>query len=585
MKKILVLIAFVLTFFFTCSSARAENFYITNYDVNMWVKQDKSVKVLEKIDVVFTNPSHGIFRNIPLKAGEGISVESVSEMYRDSMNGNNFNIKIGSPDTLVSGPHHYQISYNHQLKGKPDEFYYNIIGTGWDVPINKVSFYVHMPSDFDPNAAGLSIGSYGTRGFNGGAEFKVYKNEIFGKTTTRSLKPHEGITLRVSLPKDYFTVTPDYTSYYALFAMLLLTGISVLVWYFIGRDEHVTPVVNFYPPENYNSAEVEVLYSGKATEKGLVSLIIWLANKGYLKIDTRAGDFTITKVKDFEPQTGQENLSAFIDMLVPSKKISGSALRSSPSFYKNCSNFIDRFNRIRERIFEKDSISFGYQLAIGLCLGLLVILECLSIVNFNLELIIQNAGILMFPLIAIIMLITSFKQNPVFMTLWAAGFGGIPLFIFFSTTSLYPENIPITLSGIVCIIISGICLYQLPKRNKTGNKLLGQLLGFKKFLETVEVARVQSLVDENPNYCFDVLPYLYVFGLSEKWINQFEQFFKEPPEWYSGDSFDRGFNNFARNTASYTQPSEANGGVSHSSSGGGGGFSGGGSGGGGGGSW
>lgn len=587
MKKIFILIAFVLSFLFTASSAFAENFYITDYDVNMKVNENKTINVTENIDVVFTNSSHGIFRTIPVKSGEDIYGINTSENYTTSSNGNIYTVKIGDPNRMITGSHHYTIDFNHKLAGNPNEFYYNIIGTDWDVPINKASFTVEMPKSFDPDKAGLSIGKYGTRGFNGGAVFNINGKTISGNTTTRSLNPHEVITLRVSLPSDYFSIAPDYTTYYVLFGMLLLTGISFLVWFFVGRDDHVTPVVNFYPPENYNSAEVEVLYSGKATEKGLVSLIIWLANKGYLKIYTSAGDFTITKVKDIETQTGHEYLSAFIDMLVPAKKISSSSLRSSNSFYKNCSIFIDRFNRIRERIFEKGSINPVLQFIMGTCIAGLVFLEFFIITDYNLPLLMQNIILLLFPLVAVSVLVANIKESSIFIILlWAIPFGGIPLLVFFMQVLPRYIDIPMAITGLICIIISGVCLYQLPKRNKTGNKILGQLLGFKKFLETVEKPRVQALVDENPNYCWDVLPYLYVFGISDKWIKQFEEFFRKPPEWYHGHTyFYDSFHNFTHNMKSYTEPSESNGGISHSSSGGGGGCSGGGSGGGGGGSW
>ena len=62
----------------------------------------------------------------------------------------------------------------------------------------------------------------------------------------------------------------------------------------------------------------------------------------------------------------------------------------------------------------------------------------------------------------------------------------------------------------------------MPKRTKYGNEILGKIKGFKKFLETAEKPRLEAMVMENPTYFYDILPYTYVLGVSDKWIKKFE---------------------------------------------------------------
>ena len=91
---------------------------------------------------------------------------------------------------------------------------------------------------------------------------------------------------------------------------------------------------------------------------------------------------------------------------------------------------------------------------------------------------------------------------------------------------------------------------------------------------------IVKLVKENPSYVYDVLPFAYVLGVSDKWIKQFESIMTLQPEWYSGDRFTAyGFNNFTNNMYVASVASVSNGGISVFSSGGGGGCSGGGGGG------
>ena len=116
--------------------------------------------------------------------------------------------------------------------------------------------------------------------------------------------------------------------------------------------------------------------------------------------------------------------------------------------------------------------------------------------------------------------------------------------------------------------------------------------------KTFDKEKLEALVMENPNYFYDILPYTYVLGVSDKWIKKFETINIEEPEWYNSmDTFDyRRFGRFIDSTVTSAQrvmtstpaPSSSGGSSGGFSSGGsssGGGSSGGGSGGGGGSSW
>ena len=133
----------------------------------------------------------------------------------------------------------------------------------------------------------------------------------------------------------------------------------------------------------------------------------------------------------------------------------------------------------------------------------------------------------------------------------------------------------------------------MPKRTPFGNEMLGKLKGFRRFLETAEKPQLESLVMQNPEYFYNILPYTYALGVSNIWINQFETIALEAPHWYnSHDHFSvhtfGSFMNATMNSASTamsSSPSSSSGGSSSGGSSSGGGSSGGGSGGGGGGSW
>ncbi len=46
------------------------------------------------------------------------------------------------------------------------------------------------------------------------------------------------------------------------------------------------------------------------------------------------------------------------------------------------------------------------------------------------------------------------------------------------------------------------------------------MLGFKDYIQKVETDRLKMLVEENPDYFYNVLPYAYVLSVFQiKWIN------------------------------------------------------------------
>lgn len=81
-------------------------------------------------------------------------------------------------------------------------------------------------------------------------------------------------------------------------------------------------------------------------------------------------------------------------------------------------------------------------------------------------------------------------------------------------------------------------------RSKESAVMKGRLLGFKEFIRTAELDRIKMLVEDNPQYFYEILPYAYVFGLTSKWIKHFENIPLEQPSWYQ--SYDTEFHTIER---------------------------------------
>ena len=586
MKKLatFILALAVLSF---ATSAAAENFDIINYDVEILVDKNKSAFITETIDVNFFNPSHGIYREIPYK-NASITDISVSETKQNFYSPDSVNIKIGDPNQLISGPHRYIIRYRYNYYDNATEFYHNIIGTEWKTNINNVTFKVILPEPINSSQTGLSIGYSGTKGFDGDALYQVNGNVISGKTL-RNLAPHEGVTLRVEVPSGYFNVAENPMKKYSIPFLFLFTIVAFMTWFIHGKDEPVTPFVNFYPIKGLNAIEHELAYKGKASTKGIVALLIELAEKGYIKIDDHKPNWTLHKLRPLSNDLDENQRDLMKALFKSGDEVNKNDLKISRTFYKNCRDIIDDVNQKRNKIFYASSIGFPLRALMYICIAGLMLLTALSIFDFNTLKLINNFPLLLFPAIAILILIlmlASKDKNPlqvIYIIIWASCFGGMPLYDLISN-GISSNSLPNTIFGIICLIIAAVCTYQLPKRNPRGQKFLNHVEGLKQFIDVAEKNKIKELVEQDPQYFYNILPTAYILNVSDKWINKFEDIMTIAPEWYSGSHLSSNrFNVFTKNFNSVSIPSTSNGGISRSS--GGGGHAGGGGGGGGGGSW
>jgi len=585
MKKI-ALLSIVFSLLVTFPS-QAEKFFIENYDVVLKVNREQKVWVNENIDTFFTENSHGIMRNIPTIRSH-ISNMDVSEQYAVSRALGKLSIKIGNPDVLVRGPHNYKISFEHLLNGKDDEFYYNIIGTEWDVPIKHARFTVVFPQKINPDDVGISIGEYGKSGFENRAVYQVVENSLSGYIT-QPLQPHEGITVHIKFPPKYFVKHTSEWKNITWLGLFMLTFLSLLVWYIFGRDEHVTPTVSFYPPPDITPADAEQIYTEKVSKKGLAALIVYLANLGHIKIQSDKSDFMLKKVSDYDGDN--EFLSAVMGMLFRDKydkAVCGYHLKTSESFYKSWTALAKNINRnkYKKRFFEKSSMNILLWALMGILMCGNVALTLFTLFDYDFSFGFL-APFFSFEMIFLAVICFFSKGTNIQAVILFILIFGLQIVSLLSQIKevIYVEDIPQLVAGCICSLISFICFKEMLKPNWYGRQILGQLLGLKKFIEVAEKPRLEKMVEENPEYFYHILPFAYVLGVSDKWIKQFENIAIKQPEW--GDKHFR-FNNFnylMKNFNAVMAPSVENGGIQRTSSSGGGGFSGGGFGGGGGSSW
>lgn len=621
-RKIINLLFCIFTFFLFSLNCYANDYDITKYDVEIVVDEHNKYGIKENIDTYFNVSKHGIIRRIPLYNNiirqDGtrernrvlISNVHVNEEFASSRENYNYVLKIGSADKTLTGKHSYSISYDYDIgldkNNKYDELYFNIIGTEWDTNISNVTFKITMPKEFDASKLGFSYGQYGYSNTDN-ISYDVDGNVITG-SFDRTLLAGEGLNVRLELPEGYFirkSVSSSLLECWYYIIPILGVLFSYLIWKKYGKDDQVVDIVSFYPPENMNSLDVAFAKKGSVNSNDAVSLLVYLASKGYIKIveDKKSKSrFTIQKVKEYDGNNKEEEL--FFRGLFKKVWDSISSDELNESFYLTINSILTKKNSTanRKEIFNNKSSNKRYILFLFMLItsSLSTIIPALGykLSDVIFSIIICN----LIGIVALIIVGIIYDNNCT-----KKGLNSALGFAFFFVLALAVANF--TIIGfeyiyydtvyLIGFILCMVCTYLIyffylivTKRTEYGNKVLGEVNGFKKFLETAEKDKLESLVHDDPSYFYNILPYAYVLGVSDAWIKQFEGIAIAPPDWYeSADTFDYyRFNRSLNRTihsASRVMNSvpQSSGGSSSGGGFSGGGFSGGGSGGGGGSSW
>jgi uncharacterized membrane protein len=581
---------------------------ITDFDVSYVINADGTVDTVEDIRVDFGSlERHGIFREIPIEYAyddennrlidlTNIRVDDGANphQFEVSDDGPNLSIRIGDPDTLITGEQRYRIQYtiNGGLNPFPDhdEFYWNVTGNDWPVPIEGSSATVTLP------VAGIERvtcfqGPTGSVLPCGSSDF----DESSATFENGPLDSFDGLTIVVGIEKGAVVVEPPelvdanespeeaVDNFLGLDVLLIIAsivlgiGLIILVirqWWIAGRDRwygdnflsgvgrsedpkplfaHETIVTEFAPPDldgvqperRLRPAEIGLLVDERADTLDVTATIVDLAVRKHLTIAEQetGGILGLFKSKDYELTRldgAGDSLLSYEKELLDSLFEEGSPVKLSD--LKN--EFHDDLARVKKDLV--DSVTAE--------------LKFFPRSPERTRTIYQTAGVV----IAVI--------------------GGGLIYLLGTTAGMGILGIPVVVAGALLLFLAPL----MPRRTADGRVMYRRALGFRRYIETAETER--QAFAERRNLFEEYLPYAIVFQCVDKWANAFEGLDDEAnrPSWYSG----RGpfvASHFASNVSDFSESissvmASTPGGRGGSGFGGGGG-SGGGGGGGGGGSW
>jgi uncharacterized membrane protein YgcG len=519
---LLLLLATILAM---AAPAAARSWRISEFQDTITVNDDGSALVNETITLRFEGEWHGIHRTIPIEypGPNGtnyqlfVNIISITDengaklKYDSSTSGGFRDLKIYVPNA-VDVTRIVEIAYRVRNGtrffggGDPDshdEFYWNVTGNDWPVPIDHAVANVHFP----PAASGslraqAFTGVYGST--EHGATAKVDGANIEFETIN-PLPMRGGMTIDVYIPKGILKEPGGLTKFFwfiggnpAVFLPLVTLAVMFTLWWYAGRDPDpgmsVAPM--YEPPPGISPAEAGTLLDDRIHPRDITSTIVDLAVRGFLKIEEVDDKGLVFHHKDYifhllQKRQDWRGLAPHERVMLENIFV-GDAPETRLSSLKN--RFYtavpvvrtDIMSALKQKgIYTLDPESAnGY--SVGAAVGIVILFIALAALG------------------------------------WVNFFSSIPLF------------------G-VCLAISAV-IWWLFAREMTAKTLKGArthiaVLGFQEFMNRVDAERLKTMP---PDTFEKFLPYAMALGVEHHWAQAFAGIVKDPPSWYVGPGYGYG---------------------------------------------
>ncbi len=402
--------------------------------------------------------------------------------------------------------------------------YHNVLPHEWPSDIKDIEITVQMPKRFNTKHAEVTSGRYGKRN-HAKLEYTFDGNTIHIKNT-EPFERFEGVTIFIPLAPGYFIDEPEFSPY-VLFIMILaglLTLVGLILWFTKLKVAKMPEPVSFYPPRDFNPAELSFYLNGRISRNDFASLLVYFAYKGNIDLVVYEGHYTtVKKLKDLDENAKEhekvffaklfkesnefrvsERPVEFYEILQTSLKVLGNELCNKKYVLPNKELFIAFFALITA--LPSALLGFGdynpFDVAVNyalVALPPLFIFFFVKVFRITDKLRIGNIvfiSVFVLPVLAIYAAAVVIVSNNLYHNEY------LGYFIF------------------ICAVINIIIGSSKFGRTQEGEKLYGEIMGFRNFIEIAEADKLQALVDENPEYFYDILPYAYVFGLSTAWMDK-----------------------------------------------------------------
>ena len=75
----------------------------------------------------------------------------------------------------------------------------------------------------------------------------------------------------------------------------------------------------------------------------------------------------------------------------------------------------------------------------------------------------------------------------------------------------------------ISVFVTGFFSIIMDRKTEYGEMIIAKIKGFRNYLNVAEKDQLEMLESKNANYFYDILPYAYILGVSNTWIEKFSK--------------------------------------------------------------
>jgi Predicted membrane protein (DUF2207) C-terminal domain/Predicted membrane protein (DUF2207) N-terminal domain len=494
--------------------AWARTYHVSKFNSTIHVQADGSADITEQITFVFRGQFQGVYRDIPVEypgpRGSNYSLfitinqitdENGSSLKFDKSRSRGFlKLKIyvpGASDSTRTINIDYSVSDAAKFFEQYDEFYWNVTGNDWLVPIQAASATLYFPSD--------AVGQLRAQGFQGiyGSQDPARVSVDGAVVTAESTGPlpaRGGLTVDVYIPQGILHAPSAFTklgrfvrSNPILSLPLWAFAVMFLLWWFKGRDPNaglsIAPM--YEPPEGLRPAEAGTLVDDSVDPRDITSVLVDLAVRGYIKIVEAPHKGLLFTSKDYEFQMVKDR-DSWADLNDYERAMLSKIYEGGGS--------ITRLSDLRNHFY-----------------------SVLPIMKSEIITALRAKG----------MYTTDPDSAHQYAILGAMAIA-IPYIAaqVLHLTDFTDSMGPLIGCGIIAVAIIFLFGRLLTATSMKGARTRVGVLGFEEFMNRVDSDRLKRMP---PDTFEKYLPYAMALGVEHRWAKAFEGIIQNPPTWYQGN--------------------------------------------------
>ena len=563
------------------SSSSGTEFSFTSYSVTYDIRSDRTMDITLDLTAHYLGrKSTGFIYDIPVNGGDRVrnlhayKLEDGKETHLEYTIENEdydfISVYMDDNTRKTGETHSYRIKYEYAIT-KPkskNNIYLNAIGFGSAATIENVSVVINLPDGLIKDNTRCWLGRQSTNE----NDYRYYDFDVKGNVVTltcESLPKYNGITFDFKFEDGALSTKPDLTPYWIIIGACAVFALLFAIKFLCLNKNDLTPIPCFSvpvnPPDGVNGVadsvyddptrEMDPLLMGKLIDNkvdssDITSLLYYWANKGYIKINMEnEKDIVLIRIFNTLPEGSPDyQVTMYTNLFKKGEIVHVNSLANT--FYTTVDTVTKQVNKDNGKLYDGKSMAVAIIFALlgALVMGLTPIFIAMFTINTHLLIILPMFMIV--PVFVVFALTQSVryrklkykKRKMVLLYCAVAGlsllFCGLYMLI---VPSYVIELLPKFLLGVVgfAIVMFSVSLIV---RTEDYSKKLNRILGFKDFIETVEKEKLEMMLESNPEFYYNVLPYAIVLGVSDKWEKKFEGLTIKPPQWATGHHSNTVFN-------------------------------------------